>query len=145
MVVISKFARFLYLAGGMFKILVIEDNKDLRELFAILLKQNRFKFFTASTKEELLKELKEEKPDLILLDLDFAFIYDHIHNICREIMPHIKEFRTPIIFLSTNKKKLANCYEIVPDATIEKPFDIKVVMEKIRGVITRQRPQENNS
>ena len=53
----------------MVKILIIEDDKFLRELIARKLLQENFKILEAVDGEGGLKKIKEEKPDLILLDL----------------------------------------------------------------------------
>jgi DNA-binding response OmpR family regulator len=51
------------------KILIIEDDKFLRELIAQKLLKEDFEVSEAIDGEEGLKKVKEEKPDLILLDL----------------------------------------------------------------------------
>ena len=51
------------------KILIIEDDKFLRELIARKLIQENFEISEAVDGEEGLKKIKEEKPVLILLDL----------------------------------------------------------------------------
>ena len=53
----------------MAKILIIEDDKFLRELITRKLKQENFETTEAVDGEEGLKKIKEIKPDLILLDL----------------------------------------------------------------------------
>ena len=53
----------------MAKILIIEDDKFLRELIARKLTQENFKISEAIDGEGGLKKIKEEKPDLVLLDL----------------------------------------------------------------------------
>lgn len=51
------------------KILIVEDDKFLRELIARKLTQENFDISEAVDGEEGLKKIKEEKPDLVLLDL----------------------------------------------------------------------------
>lgn len=51
------------------KILIIEDDKFLRELIAKKLIQEGYEISEAIDGEEGIKKIKEEKPDLILLDL----------------------------------------------------------------------------
>ncbi|MFC1629992.1 PleD family two-component system response regulator [Patescibacteria group bacterium] len=50
-------------------ILVIEDDKFLRELIAQKLLKEEYKVSEAVDGEEGIKKIKEEKPDMILLDL----------------------------------------------------------------------------
>ncbi len=51
------------------KILVIEDDKFLRELISQKLLKEGYEISEAIDGEEGLKKVKEEKPDLVLLDL----------------------------------------------------------------------------
>jgi two-component system alkaline phosphatase synthesis response regulator PhoP len=51
------------------KILIIEDEKDLAEMYKEKLKMEGFEVFLADSVEEGLKVVKKEKPNLILLDI----------------------------------------------------------------------------
>lgn len=53
----------------MAKILVIEDDKFLRDLLSRKLKEEKFQIVTAIDGEEGLKKVQEERPSLVLLDL----------------------------------------------------------------------------
>ena len=53
----------------MSKILFIEDEPTLQKGLKEILEQEKFKIFSALDGEEGLKKAKEEKPNLILLDL----------------------------------------------------------------------------
>ena len=51
------------------KILIIEDDKFLRELIVKKLVKEGYEISEAVDGEEGIKKVKEEKPDLVLLDL----------------------------------------------------------------------------
>lgn len=51
------------------KILIVEDDKFLRELIVAKLSKENYDVVAAVDGEEGIKKVKEEKPDLILLDL----------------------------------------------------------------------------
>lgn len=51
------------------KILLIEDEKMLSEMYAEKLSQSGYEVFSASSAEEGLELLKKEEPNLILLDI----------------------------------------------------------------------------
>ena len=53
----------------MTKILVVEDEKDIRELISFTLDYGGFKVVAVSNGEDALVKAKEELPDLILLDV----------------------------------------------------------------------------
>lgn len=56
------------MAGGRKKVLIVEDNSEVRRLFAIGLNQRGFEVKLASNGAEAVERIKEEKPDVILLD-----------------------------------------------------------------------------
>lgn len=50
-------------------ILVVEDYDDVRQMLKVLLESEKFRVLQAATGTEALEVLKEERPDLILMDL----------------------------------------------------------------------------
>jgi two-component system, cell cycle response regulator DivK len=51
------------------KVLIIEDNDRNRKLVKIILEANKYEVIEAETGEEALKYLQNNKPDVILLDI----------------------------------------------------------------------------
>jgi two-component system, OmpR family, alkaline phosphatase synthesis response regulator PhoP len=51
------------------KILVVDDDRDIREAMKIILEGNHYSVKTASNGKEALAALESEKPDLMLLDI----------------------------------------------------------------------------
>ncbi|MBZ9572445.1 response regulator [Patescibacteria group bacterium] len=84
-------------------ILIIEDDKFLRELIAQKLVKEGYKTFEAVDGEEGIKKIKAEKPDLILLDLILPGIDGF------EVLSRMKEEPTlvqiPVIILSNLGQK----------------------------------------
>ncbi|GAI44906.1 unnamed protein product [marine sediment metagenome] len=85
------------------KILIIEDDKFLRELIAQKLIKEDFEVSEAVDGEEGIKKIKEEKPDLILLDLILPGIDGF------EVLARMKKESTlasiPVIILSNLGQK----------------------------------------
>lgn len=55
--------------AGLRKILLVEDNLELRNLYEIFLKYNKYDVETAIDGEDGLEKAKAFKPDLVLLDV----------------------------------------------------------------------------
>lgn len=55
--------------AGLQKILLVEDNAQLVEIYVLFLEQNGFKVATAADGDEALVIAKDYKPDLIFLDV----------------------------------------------------------------------------
>jgi CheY-like chemotaxis protein len=51
------------------RVLVVEDEKDLRDVYAIILEHAGYEVCRSSNGKEALKEVESCKPDLILLDI----------------------------------------------------------------------------
>ncbi len=85
------------------KILIIEDDRFLRELISRKLSDDGFKTVEAVDGEEGIKKVKEEKPDLILLDLILPSIDGF------EVLSRIKKDESvksiPVIILSNLGQK----------------------------------------
>ncbi len=85
------------------KILIIEDDRFLRELISRKLSDDGFETVEAVDGEEGIKKVKEEKPDLILLDLILPSIDGF------EVLSRIKKDESiksiPVIILSNLGQK----------------------------------------
>jgi CheY-like chemotaxis protein len=51
------------------KVLVVDDEADFLEVIKIRLQANHYEVITATNGEEALKKVKDDKPDVILLDV----------------------------------------------------------------------------
>ena len=116
------------------KILVIDDKKELRMLLKQYLTQEGFEIDTAGDGQEGLFLARQERPDLIILDLmmpemsgyEFMRIYS-------------KEADTPIMILTAkpeeNDKVLG--LELGADDYVTKPFSMRELTARVRAVLRR--------
>lgn len=118
------------------KILIIEDDKFLRELIAKKLIKEDYETSEAVDGEEGIKRVKEEKPDLILLDLILPGIDGF------EVLSRIKEdpvlSRIPVIILSNlgQKEDVERGLELgAIDYLIKAHFTPGEIIEKIRATL----------
>lgn len=117
------------------KILIIEDDKFLRELIVRKLIEEGFRTLEADDGEEGLKKIKEEKPDLVLLDLILPGIDGF------EVLSKMKEESTlssiPVIILSNlgQREKIEKGLKLgVIDYLIKAFFTPDEIIEKIKNV-----------
>ena len=115
-------------------ILVVDDTESLRTLVKRYLIQEGFRVVTAADGRQALFLAREEKPDLILLDLmmpemggyEFMRVYG-------------REAETPIIILTArveeNEKVLG--LELGADDYVTKPFSMRELTARIRAVLRR--------
>src|SRR5688572_6642054 len=82
----------------MAKILVIDDDPDVRKMMEVMLTKQGYEVDTASRREEALEILEKEKPSLILLDVLLSG--SDGREFCRELKANEETKNIPIIMLS---------------------------------------------
>lgn len=119
------------------RILVIEDNKDIRELLKASLTAEMFAVDTVSDGERGSYTARTNDYDLILLDNILP--KKHGPEICKEIRQAGKS--TPIIMMSVKSDidEKSRSLNIGADDYIAKPFSLKELLARIRAVLRRPR------
>ena len=119
----------------MIDILIVEDNEELANLLCDFLRAEDYTVSVALTGEEALSLYEKYGARLIVLDI-------MLHgkdgfSVCKKIR---EESNTPIIIVSarTSKDDKLNGLIIGADDYIEKPYDIDILLAKIRGIFKRR-------
>ena len=116
------------------KILVVDDKKELRALLKQYLTQEGFDIVQAEDGQKALYVARQEKPDLVILDLMMPEMggYDFLRLYSREA-------DTPVIILTAkleeNDKVLG--LELGADDYVTKPFSMRELAARIRTVLRR--------
>jgi CheY-like chemotaxis protein len=129
------------------KILVIDDDHDFKKVISFMLESESYEVVTAKNPQEAKKQLLEEKPDLILLDIMMDSIFDG-YSLCHDIKTsqEFQELReTPIIFVSAVKEKSGsrfafdtNQYGLEgPDDYIDKPVQPEDLFPRIEKLLDK--------
>ncbi|MGN0457401.1 MAG: response regulator transcription factor [Eubacterium sp.] len=120
----------------MYRVLITDDEKAIRESIADYLKVKDFSVSLACDGIEALSKAKAEIFDLIILDVRMPNM-DGL-TACKKI----REFSdTPILFLSAygEENDFLNAYKVGCDDYIVKPFPLSVLAEKCNAIIKRNR------
>ena len=119
----------------MAKILVIEDNDRNRKLVKILLEANKYSVIEARTGEEALKYLQDDKPDLILLDIQLPNM-DGL-TLARMLRADQKTKDIPIVAVTAYAMKgdKERMLEAGCDAYVSKPIDTRELPVIIANLI----------
>lgn len=115
-------------------LLLIEDNMELAAILCEFLARDGYSLFHAQNGEEGILFLKKESVKLVLLDLMLPGIDGF--SVCEEIR---KQGPVPIMVLSarTDKESKISSLVIGADDYIEKPYDLDVLLAKIKAHIRR--------
>ncbi len=126
------------LSGDAPKIVIAEDDPDLREFLRISL-DSMYQVYTATNGEEALRLVNEVLPDIVLTDLMMP-VMDGI-----ELTGKIKQdFRTshiPVVLLTakTELESSVESYRAGADAFVVKPFSVDYLLVRIQNLLEQRR------
>ena len=117
------------------KILIAEDNPDMRKVLSMRLEISNYSVITAEDGEGALDKAKQEKPDLIILDLMIPKISGF--EVCRMLKFDEKYKGIPILILSAldQQQDREKAIEHGADAYFIKPFDLELLVNKIKSIV----------
>lgn len=118
------------------KILIVEDEKHIAEGLRFNLELDDFEVKLAENGEVALKKLREEDFDAIVLDVMMPKVDGFtVAKTLRE-----EENFTPILMLTALGKPedVLNGFEAGADDYLQKPFDLKVFLARINGLLRRR-------
>lgn len=123
----------------MYKILVVEDEADMRELLYNYLVNEGYEVRTAADGVEAVDAFDGDVFDLVLLDIMLPEIDGF--GVCQLIR---RKSDVPVIFLSAldGEEQLIKGYDHMADDYVTKPFSMPVLLRKIAAVIRRGRDRE---
>ena len=119
----------------MIDILIVEDNKELANLLCDFLRAENYMVSIAQTGEKALSLYEKYGARLIVLDILLPGIDGF--SVCSKIR---SRSNTPIIIVSakTEKDDKLNGLLLGADDYIEKPYDIDIMLAKIKGIFKRR-------
>ncbi|MBR2657473.1 phosphate regulon transcriptional regulator PhoB [Yoonia sp.] len=121
-------------------VLVVEDEPAQREVLAYNLESEGFRVIKAADGNEALLLVKEEQPDLILLD--WMLPGTSGIEICRQIKSRPAFRMTPIIMLSARSEEVDKVrgLETGADDYMSKPYSIIELLARVKAHLRRSRP-----
>jgi len=120
-------------------VLIVEDERDILNLISFNLRRAGYRTRNVTSGEEALSDMKEERPDLVILDLMLPGMDGF--DVCREMKKNEKLEDVPIIMLTarTEEMDIVSGLEAGADDYITKPFSPKVVVARVRTALRRVR------
>ena len=119
------------------KILVVEDEPDILQLVKLYLEKEGFRTATAVNGAQALKKVKEDKPDLIVLDLMLPEL-DGL-EVCKRLRFVPETAMLPIIMLTAKAEESDTVIglELGADDYVAKPFSPKALVARIKALLRR--------
>ncbi len=125
------------MANPAHKILVVEDEPDIRKLVQYNLVQERFKVLEAENGEEALKLVQRDRPNLVILDLMLPGLSGL--ELCRILRDRADTARVPILMLTAKAGEADKVVglEMGADDYLSKPFSPRELVARVRAILRR--------
>ncbi|WP_369715844.1 response regulator transcription factor [Leptotrichia alba] len=126
----------------MYKVLIADDNKQIVSILPEYCKKNNFIVSTVFNGEDALKEVEENKFDIVLLDVMMP--KKDGFDVCREVR---KFSNVPIIMITARGEDYEKIMglEIGADDYIVKPFSPGEIIARINAILRRITPKNDDS
>ncbi len=113
-------------------ILIIDDNQDLLMMMTALLKNKGYAVSVSDNAENIIDVIKKTTPDIIMMDMLLAGADGR--QICTQIKADAEIGHIPLIMLSAYPQAAADCLNAGANGFIEKPFDMKYLLDTLEKV-----------
>ena len=125
----------------MSKILIVEDDKKLRQELETFLNKNGFEAKGLENFENTIQDILEEKADLVLLDINLP--YTDGEFVCKEVR---KVSNVPIIMVTSRDNEIDELMSLNygADQYVTKPYNIQILLAKINGLLKRNQNAGRN-
>ncbi len=119
------------------KVLIVDDDNNIAELISLYLTKECFETMIVNDGESVMGAITTFNPNLILLDLMLPGIDGY--QVCREVRA---KYTLPIIMLSAKGEVFDKVLglELGADDYMEKPFDTKELVARVKAVLRRYKP-----
>ena len=116
------------------KILIVEDDKKLRDELKIFLNNNGYNALILEKFDNTVQDILNSNPDLLLLDINLPNTDGE--SVCKELR---KQSQVPIIIVTSRDNEIDELVSINygADHYITKPFNIQILLARISSLLKR--------
>jgi DNA-binding response OmpR family regulator len=115
------------------KILVVDDEKEIRDLLSIYLMEDGYEVIAASNGQEAISLAQAELPQVILMDVKMPGI-DGVET-CKRLKEEERTKSIPIIMVTAYQDRDVEAYLEGADDFVNKPFDKTEITFRVRSMM----------
>ena len=118
-------------------LLLVDDDADFLEALEGWLSERGFRVLTADGPEAGLKMAREERPDLLVLDVNMGRGEADGYTLCARLKQDDETFSTPVIFLSGQKAAgdMLRGYYAGAHEYLTKPVDREILLRQLKKLL----------
>jgi CheY-like chemotaxis protein len=122
------------------KILIAEDERDIRDLIAFTLRFAGYEVLTANNGEEAVQMTQKELPDLVLTDVRMPKMTGY--EACKQIKANPATQHIPVVFLSAKgqEAEVQTGLDAGGDEYLLKPFAPDQLTRKVAEILGKTKP-----
>jgi diguanylate cyclase (GGDEF)-like protein len=119
------------------RLLIVEDDVDISEMLRIYFESQSYTVLTTTHGQEALELCRRNLPNLVILDILLPDIDGY--EVCQQLRANLRTSHIPIIFLTQKDERSDQIkgLEHVVDDYITKPFDLQLLMLRVRNSLQR--------
>jgi len=115
------------------RVLVVDDERQIRELLADFLATEGYEVILASNGEEAMELVKQEDAQVILLDLKMPGINGI--EVCKRLRANEKTGLIPVIMMTALSDCKTEAVEARVDDFVDKPFDLAELLVRVESIL----------
>ncbi len=127
------------------KILIVDDDQDLTNAMKIALESEQFTVLSAASREEGMEKIRNDKPDLIILDVMMQSWSDGF-EMSRELKQDPRFKTIPILILTAVKEKSGIDFKTTAgdpdwlpvDGFLNKPAEPQALLAEVKRILSQK-------
>lgn len=119
------------------RLLIVEDNPDLRHFLRLSLSGN-YRIEEAENGKEALERIAKEQPDLVISDIMMPEMRGD--ELCQTLKSQVETSHIPVILLTAlgDKESILHGLDIKADSYVVKPFDMDILKANITSILANK-------
>jgi DNA-binding response OmpR family regulator len=119
------------------KILIVDDEPGILLMITARFQKSGYQVATATNGEEALQKVKQDRPDLVILDVMMPILNGY--QVCRTLKDDPEFKKIPVILLTAKTTESDEFWglEAGADAYVPKPYNAQELLDKVKLLLTQ--------